>query len=917
MKRPEMAEALFRNKTRFGFVLAIFGAAIFLFTPFIARAQVTTEVIFQSDFSSDPGWITDQPANFYWDEDKGALFARTVNQPDPNYSPSRHYYTKTALNPKLSYELSWDMNILSIQGGDTSGVAVFGLYGNRLYGFNPLNINFAGNDQDGTFSLRLMTINGSSRFVFTELNTGYNNDIGEQFERGFNLGRWYTITLRHNALTSQYTYEVKNRETGGVIVSHIIQADPNAPINPDLQNLGLSMHPEGTGATNLGFGTRITGVTEYLIDNVTLTQIYDNTYTEPSSVLFLPGIQASRLYKDALIGEDRLWEPNINNDVRQLAMTDTGESLNEVYTRDLVDIVFGFYDIYASFITYLNSIKSQGIISDWAPFAYDWRHSVQDVVENGTQYDGEVKSVIEHVEQLAQNNNSRVTIIAHSNGGLLAKALVTALEANGRAFLIDRIILIASPQLGTPKAIGSILHGLDQERLGGLIVNDVTAREVMRNFSGAYGLLPSDAYFNQITEPIISFESASSTELFTNVYGTTIDSPDELAEFMLGERDARREIASIINEPSKSNGVMHEAARALHRNILDTWMAPPYIDVIEIVGVGLDTVKGFVYKEFYEVNCAGTICTKNAKYQPMPKFTKYGDQTVVAFSAEAYQGEKTTYYIDLNEVDLSEITEPVSHADIANLLSLQQFISGLLQNSTATTEFVYATRPTFETGREVISVHSPVTLSLTDPMGNKVEKNGEGETARIITDIPGSSYFEIAGATYIIVPSTQDYTARIKGLEEGSYTLRRAFMPGEDDSILISEMSAATVTSQMMAEFSKQAGKVSDIKIDYNGDGVVDDVVTVDGRTTTKALFVELQTMVNNFTLLKKNERDWLLNSLTKAEATGKRKGYNSSAVLRIFSQIDGKLMQYVGQGRVTETEYNTFMSIVAEIKTR
>jgi hypothetical protein len=362
---------------------------------------------------------------------------------------------------------------------------------------------------------------------------------------------------------------------------------------------------------------------------------------------------------------------------------------------------------------------------------------------------------------------------------------------------------------------------------------------------------------------------------------------------------------------------MHTAARSLHRDLLDPWVAPPYIDVIEIVGVGLDTIKGFNYQQFHQINCAGTICIKNAVYEPVPVFTQYGDETVVAFSAEAYPGDKTTYYVDLLEVKNDKDSPSTAHVNLPNLPSLQQFISEIIQGSSTLPRFMYGTQPSFNTEREVVSVHSPVTLTLIDGVGNRVGKTGEGQEARIHTDIPGSSYFEFAGSTYIVLPRSIDYTAHIEGIAEGSYTLVRTLLAGEDEPTLLSELSAATVTPTMVVEFSKVNGAVGDIKTDYDGDGVVDVVVTADGERSTIELFATLRAQVQSFTLLKKNEQDWLLSSLSKAEATGKRKGYRSSAVLKIFSQIDTKLMQYVGQGRVTEAEYNTFMSIIAEIKTR
>ena len=54
-----------------------------------------------------------------------------------------------------------------------------------------------------------------------------------------------------------------------------------------------------------------------------------------SNILFLPGIQASRLYTEVDGVEEKLWEPGGDDDVTRLSMTNGGESIEDVYTRDV------------------------------------------------------------------------------------------------------------------------------------------------------------------------------------------------------------------------------------------------------------------------------------------------------------------------------------------------------------------------------------------------------------------------------------------------------------------------------------------------------------------------------------------------------------------------------------------------------
>jgi hypothetical protein len=200
---------------------------------------------------------------------------------------------------------------------------------------------------------------------------------------------WYTVTERYEAGPRAYHFTITERESGDLVLERTLASPQEHVINPELRRLGISMHPEGLAGSDMGsFSSRLNGSAEYLIDNVTLTQIYGDTFDQPSSILFLPGIQSSRLYIDTFVGTtDRVWEPNHNQDVQQLSMSESGVSVvDDIYTEDVIDEVHGFVPVYADFLEYLDSLRTNGTISDFETFAYDWRYNVADIVEDGTQY---------------------------------------------------------------------------------------------------------------------------------------------------------------------------------------------------------------------------------------------------------------------------------------------------------------------------------------------------------------------------------------------------------------------------------------------------------------------------------------------------------------------------------------------------
>ncbi|MDO8566728.1 MAG: hypothetical protein Q7R58_01085, partial [bacterium] len=162
-----------------------------------------------------------------------------------------------------------------------------------------------------------------------------------------------------------------------------------------------------------------------------------------SNVLFLPGIEGSRLYRpDYNGGTDQLWEPNIDSDAGDLFLTADGKSVrSDVYTRDVIDEAYGVgQNIYKSFIAQMNELKTDGTITDWKAVPYDWRLSFDDILNNGRQFpDGRIyyagdlaatssPYLIQELRRLAKSSKTeKVTIVAHSNGGLITKALIQKL----------------------------------------------------------------------------------------------------------------------------------------------------------------------------------------------------------------------------------------------------------------------------------------------------------------------------------------------------------------------------------------------------------------------------------------------------------------------------------------------------------
>lgn len=315
-----------------------------------------------------------------------------------------------------------------------------------------------------------------------------------------------------------------------------------------------------------------------------------------SNVLFLPGLMGSRLYiKDGF--ENQLWEPNRNKDVTRLFLNSSGRSIEgSIYTRDIIsktNIAGGVTNldqaIYKDFEVYMNGLVKNKVINNWKAAPYDWRYSPDTILSDGIiTGDGKQNfnmNLVAEVMALAKNSKSKkVTLITHSNGGLVGKQLMIELKKQKLETLIDKIIFVAMPEYGTPQAITSLLYGHEQSIANGLILRASIAHELGVNMPSAYSLLPTEKYF-------------------ADNKAIPIDG------VMIGNK---AELQSVFPQKGTINSSLLTKANEF-RNTLDTWIPPITIPVYQIVGTGVLTVSGI---------------SKDSESKPFPQYSTTGDGTV-------------------------------------------------------------------------------------------------------------------------------------------------------------------------------------------------------------------------------------------------------------------------------------------------
>lgn len=213
--------------------LSFLGIAILLLgTSLFASDGGYWQLIYSTDFSTDPGWTTNNPSRFYWVSSDSTYFIESV------MGSSDYTYIYTTWNSN-SFKLVYDVNILYEIWGSRLGLGLYDPQMNEDYS-NYLEPHFGHDDGGKEACLHFSTqVGGGAPMYYGD----------------YKLNTWYTFTAIYDKPSNTATLTVTEKETGIRICS--IQAT-NLGSFSSLAKLGFSM----IGTTP--YGTRFKGK----IDNV-------------------------------------------------------------------------------------------------------------------------------------------------------------------------------------------------------------------------------------------------------------------------------------------------------------------------------------------------------------------------------------------------------------------------------------------------------------------------------------------------------------------------------------------------------------------------------------------------------------------------------------------------------------------------
>ncbi len=236
-------------------------SVLFLLQP--AAAADVKVTLYETDFSTDPGWITNNPSYYYWDVQKEAYHFQTEGGTNGyGFIPVEYQ--------RGSFTLEYDLLITSIR---KNGAVRFGMTSTDMdisKGVNVLGI-FDYEQYGRLMAIRVIDQNNHLH----EKTSHYDSYCGDQPNcktKQFSENTTYRVVVRYNEELTQADIKVTNKDTGELLWGYFV------PIGDELYFLNrLAITTKGDYA--------IGNTAEGYLDNILLTVYVPVT---PTTVVTTP-----------------------------------------------------------------------------------------------------------------------------------------------------------------------------------------------------------------------------------------------------------------------------------------------------------------------------------------------------------------------------------------------------------------------------------------------------------------------------------------------------------------------------------------------------------------------------------------------------------------------------------------------------
>lgn len=470
-----------------------------------------------------------------------------------------------------------------------------------------------------------------------------------------------------------------------------------------------------------------------------------------------------------------------------LQFTENGQPRSDTISHQLEPLsMYREINDLTSFLISNSNVYTRG--ENLFEFPYDFRRSVE---YNASALANRINVV------KGMTGAQKVDIVAHSLGGLVAKQYLKDFADSND---VGTLIMIGTPQLGTPKAFKILRYG---EKLDTL-ADKCKVKRASHNLPGLFAQLPGQRYFEKVGGYFKDSADINSDGVrgliinFTRMSNTIkygVESPNFLCP--LNDKDA--EPRNILSSTLIDDGMI-----SFHNN-LDYWQKPADVKVFVIAGYGLETISEIIEAE-------SNRYFRRPERFAFPIFTTAGDETVPMASAETVDAN-AVYYADLAALR-------TTHSKMPGDSQIQRQVLGLLRNGAG----IYGSdikldRPFVFRQTITYSTFSPVRLSVYDSHGNHCGFLPDGSTE---SNIPGCSVTEMGEVQHIAVPEGDRFIVIVKGLDSGSYTLWQTELDEQGKILHTFSWENVPVSAGSTGTLVSQFNDPQNLVIDDNGDGSSD-----------------------------------------------------------------------------------------------
>jgi hypothetical protein len=497
-------------------------------------------------------------------------------------------------------------------------------------------------------------------------------------------------------------------------------------------------------------------------------------------VIIIPGVLSSYLNKN---DDDKteLW-PNIfeaifglpgDRYLDELALNEIGQTKSTIIPTDIFRKI-GKNDFFDGLVKKLEQNEYEENKNLFV-FPYDWRLDIREI---------KLKEKIDEI--LFKTGAERVDIIAHSMGGLVTKYYIEQNKENSK---IDKFIDIATPHLGAPSAIKTLLFGDDMGiKFGFLGLNALEVKKIAQNMPSIYQLLPSENYF-------------STTSLDYKYYLYDMDDVDK--DGVRGRLSYEQTKQFLKN--TGRNEVLLNNAPNIHNN-LDFLNPSDYgIKTYNIVGCGMPTIgKLFTLGQSY-----------NGEYYDVGYIS--GDGTVPEKSARSFPS-----------IEEYEVTG-VNHASLPSKEGTRELIFSLLTDKVSdydftTYEYVSTSTPLCKLpDGELLSFHGPVKVDIYDKNQNHT---GPILGSGYESGISEISYDFIDNNTFVFLPLVNQYQVTVTPTSNhrghSSAHIRRFESGQVTNTTYFNDIPLANASTTVTVNINNSEPQII---VDENGDGTETQII--------------------------------------------------------------------------------------------